>query len=204
MWDLSAAFDCLDINILCDKLLLYGFKNNSVKWFRSFFSNRSQRVKIGETISESIKLHSRVPQRGIISPLLYIIYVADLHLQLRLKFLNITSYADDTKTCVSNKLLAKVIQMLEEDANNVLEFMASNGLVANPSKTAFRILNHKPITDPQPISIRIGSLRIEAESSAKLLGVTLNSNQKWAIQIKGSGGTINSLNSRLYLLRRFK
>ena len=33
-------------------------------------------------------------------------------------------------------LLSKVKQMLEEDALNVLKFMASNQLVANPSKTA--------------------------------------------------------------------
>ena len=132
MWDLSAAFDCLDINILCDKLELYGFKENTVSWFRSFLSNRSQKVKIGDTLSESVSLHSGVPQGGIISPLLYIIYVADL--QLHLKHSKVTTYADDTKTCVSNRILAKVIQMLEEDALNVLRYMASNGLVANPNK----------------------------------------------------------------------
>ena len=68
MWDLSAAFDCLDINILCDKLKIYGFKENTVNWFRSFLSDRSQKVKIGDTLSQSQKLHSGVPQGGIISP----------------------------------------------------------------------------------------------------------------------------------------
>ena len=33
------------------------------------------------------------------------------------------------------KLMADMIAKLEEDAENVLRFMASNGLVANPSKT---------------------------------------------------------------------
>ena len=33
--------------------------------------------------------------------------------------------------------------MLEEDANNVLKFMASNWLVANPSKTTLMFLNLK-------------------------------------------------------------
>ena len=83
MWDLSAAFDCLDINILCDKLKIYGFEANTVKWFKSFLSNRSQRIKIGEILSKSRTLHSGVPQGGIISPLLYILYVADLQLWLK-------------------------------------------------------------------------------------------------------------------------
>ena len=81
----------------------------SIKWFRSFLSSRSQKVKIGEYLSNSINLQSGVPQGGIISPLLYIINVADL--QLWLKFSRVTTYADDTKTCVSHRLLCKVKEM---------------------------------------------------------------------------------------------
>ena len=46
LWDLSAAFDCLDSNILCDKLIEYGVKDMSVKWFRSFLNARTQTVRI--------------------------------------------------------------------------------------------------------------------------------------------------------------
>ena len=58
---------------------------------------------------------------------------------------------------VSHKLLSKVKEMLEEDAKNVLMFMASNGLVANPKKTAFMILNHKQDLVTNPITIIIGN-----------------------------------------------
>ena len=53
-----------------------------------------------------------------------------------------------------------------------------------------------------PICINIGKDQINAESSAKLLWVTLDSDQKWETQIQGIGGVISNLNSRLYLLRR--
>ena len=53
-----------------------------------------------------------------------------------------------------------------------------------------------------PICINIGKDQINAESSAKLLGVTLDCDQKWKTQIQGIGGVISNLNSRLYLLRR--
>ena len=42
------------------------------------------------------------------------------------------------------KSLKELNRMLEEDAENILKFMAANGLVANPSKTAFLLIKiHK-------------------------------------------------------------
>ena len=70
LWDLSAAFDTLDPKIMCDKLNLYGLDENSVKWFASYLTGRSQKTKIGQMISKSINLTSGVPQGGILSPLL--------------------------------------------------------------------------------------------------------------------------------------
>ena len=94
LWDLSAAFDTLDPTIMCNKLKLYGLDENSVNWFNSYLTGRSQRTKIGQMISKSINLTSGVPQGGILSPLLYIIYVADF--ELWMKFSRIKSYADDS------------------------------------------------------------------------------------------------------------
>ena len=62
VWDLSAAFDTLDVELLCKKLELYGLDTLSVSWFRSFLTNRSQKVEIGEAISNSVNLSSGVPQ----------------------------------------------------------------------------------------------------------------------------------------------
>ena len=42
--DLSAAFDTLSKDIVCKKLKCYGFDNNSVNWFKSYLTERSQRV----------------------------------------------------------------------------------------------------------------------------------------------------------------
>ena len=78
LWDLSAAFDTLDVTLLCKKLKLYGFDDLSVKWFHSFLSHRRQKVKIGNAISNSVMLTSGVPQGGILSPLIFVLYVSDL------------------------------------------------------------------------------------------------------------------------------
>ena len=51
------------------------------------------------------------------------------------------NFADDTTTDKSGVEALEIKKNLEEDAIRVLELMASNGLVANQSKTEFLLLN---------------------------------------------------------------
>ena len=88
---------------------------------------------------------------------------------------------------------------LEEDSDS--RFMASNGLVANPSQTKFLLLNANKVENEK---INIGNSLIIQESSAKLLGVKIDDSQKWSNQINGKGGIILALNSRLFPIKRLR
>ena len=91
------------------------------------------------------------------------------------------TYADDTTSSVTDKDIEIVKQKMEEDATQILRFMASNGLIANPNKTAMLFLNHK---SDEKISIRIGDAIIQQVERAKLLGITFNAKLNWNDQIK--------------------
>ena len=93
--------------------------------------------------------------------------------------------------------------MMERDALQVMKFMASNGLIANPKKTALLILNHKFIIGEE-ITVKIGNEDIKQVPCAKLLGITFEGNQKWHEHIFGTGGVIASLSQRLFFIRRLK
>ena len=71
--------------------------------------------------------------------MIFTIYCADI--EEWVKNSKMTNYADDTSSSCSGKDEDEVIGKLEEDAIEILSFMASNGLVANPSKTEFMIMN---------------------------------------------------------------
>ncbi len=78
---------------------------------------------------------------------------------------------------------------MKEDVEQVLRFMASNGLVANPAKTMHMILKHKAQV---PVEMQ--------EISSKLLGVYINESKNRAVK----GEVISCLNQRLFLVRRLK
>ena len=56
-------------------LKLYGFDNNSCAWIISFLNGRTQRVRIGKELSTPLDLTSGAPQGGILSPIMYTIFL---------------------------------------------------------------------------------------------------------------------------------
>ena len=89
---------------------------------------------------------------------------------------------------------------MEEDADQVLRYMASNGLVANAKKTSFLLLNCNQVD--YDIKVKIGSKLVPREASATLLGIKFQDDLQWKTQVYGKGGILSSLNCRLYIIRR--
>ena len=96
--DLSKAFDSVNHDILLQKLAL---TNIDQFWFNNYLSNRTQSVRINDTISSSMKVQFGVPQGSTLGPILFNIYVSDMS-----KFINnclLVQYADDTQFLLSGK-----------------------------------------------------------------------------------------------------
>ena len=75
MLDLSAAFDLVDHSILLKKLELLGFDQQTVIWFWSYLTKRSQCVYVDGKTSELKPVNVGVPQGRVLGPLMYILFV---------------------------------------------------------------------------------------------------------------------------------
>ena len=70
--DLKKVFDTMDHAILLEKLKLYGVDCLSLKWFRSYLSDRKQQNFIDGDQSDFCNVLCGIPQGCILGPLLFL------------------------------------------------------------------------------------------------------------------------------------
>ena len=77
--DLSKAFDSFDHNMLLSKLEYYGIRDTALYWFKGYLTKRTQYVDCNGIASSIREIETGVPQGSILGPLLFIIYMNDIH-----------------------------------------------------------------------------------------------------------------------------
>ena len=202
MIDLRKAFDLIDHKVLLKKLSLYGCSLNTVAWLSSYLYNRSQVVSLGNLYSESSDVQYGVPQGSILGPLLFLVFVNDMPLQLHNS--DADMYADDTTVHTSGSTLTIVEDILNTDLHNIETWCTSNGLVINCNKTKCMTISTRQKMsqlDTPDMSLFVDNKKIEPVTSHVMLGVHVDQNLAWKIQIRS---VCNKISSKLALLSRIK
>ena len=176
--DLSSAFDCIDHEILLNRLeISFGLEGAVIKWFRSFLSDRVQCVLYGGSSSNFDRVPCGVPQGSVLGPLLFILYITDIfHIVDSFK-LSIHMFADDIQLygcCLpskSNELSSKMSLCLDE----IITWLSSNRLLVNASKSECMWCSSRPARrNLSQNVVRFGNCNVSPVSSVKFLGVHLD------------------------------
>ena len=197
--DLRKAFDTVDHAILIDKLRLNGLDDHTCEWFESYLSDRVQYTMVNGIESSAQDIKCGVPQGSNLGPLLFMLFINDL--PNCLEHCCVALYADDTCIYCPGDKLADIEIKLNEDLQNISEWLLCNRLALNAKKCEAMLIGSQRRTKNKILRLRINATEIGQVSSCKYLGVFIDSCLSWDKHVEY---LCKSTVKNLYLLKRIR
>ena len=187
MLDLSAAFDTVDqkklLSILQNQIKVKGI---ALKWFNSFLTERTQRIKIKNSYSDVVKLMFGVVQGSVLGPDLFNIYIRSLYSYIQPAQFSIYGFADDHQLM---KYFVPVLQVkafdgIDDCIQMINKWMNDFFLCLNPSKTKILIIKPPSINDKIILNgTHVSNSCIRFVKQAKNLGIIIDESLSMETQI---------------------
>ena len=131
--DLQKAFDTVDHKILLHKLEYYGIRGVCNDWFKSYLSDRKQFVSIDGHNSDLMTVDCGVPQGSVLGPLLFLIYINDLHKAIQ--YCKVHHFADDTNLFHTSQSVKNLNKLVNRDMKHLNNWLSANKISLNVEKT---------------------------------------------------------------------
>lgn len=181
--DFSNAFNCVDHDIILAIMRSQNLSQSASEWFLSYLGGRQQRIQIDDIFSDWTNIEAGVPQGGVLSPLLFSIFINSL--VSHLSFSSFHLYADDVQLYLSFSPddISAAISHLNADLAAVFEWTHKYGLSINPSKTQVMLAGSSGILAKTDLlsypSVKYNGISIKYCKEVKNLGLVISQNLSW-------------------------
>lgn len=199
--DIQAAFDVVWHASLIFKMLGLNFPLGILKFIQSYLGNRTCSVDINGKISSFKQLVAGTPQGGVLSALLFNIFIHDMPDSPGIQR---TNFADDTSIIQSTLNFGADKQILQNAINKIVNFLGDWKIRLNPNKCEMlpiigscKDTKQKLRRQCKTNHIEIYNTKIPIVLRAKYLGVVFAQNARFDRHIDHITRKINIANSKL-------
>jgi len=197
--DVSKAFDSCNHDILRNKLRRIGLHGNSLELMTSYMKDRIQELWNENVCGGRFVINIGVGQGTVLGPTLFKIYIMDMFLSSRLFSLR---FADDSNFVGQGNNKEETEKLINEELVKVHTWFCKNKLTLHPDKSRFIVHTREKL-----FNIKLGNKPLMRcgyglqEEGVKFLGVIIDENLDWKLQISNIKKKIGKGN---YLLWRYK
>ena len=183
--DLQKAFDKVWMEGLLVKLLRNGIASNMFNWIKSYLYNRRARVSVDRIHSKKILLRHGVPQGGVLSPTLFLLFINDLVSELP-KGIKAALYADDLVIWCKEEYATTATYRMQLAADKLNSWTEKWCVAVNKDKSSTTLFTLSP--KQKAGTITLGGTPLKEDEEATYLGITFDKRQTWKKHIAKAEG----------------
>jgi hypothetical protein len=197
---IQKCFDSIDHKLLISKLSNYGIQGKELTWFKSYLTDRKQRVICNGTTSDSQTVNIGVPQGSILGPFLYLLFANDM-----VNFVkngNINCFADDTILYTTGNSVKEANEKLQSCILELEKWYRANRLRVNASKSKIMYIGTKQRLNNENLenfSILYNGEKLEKVNEMKYLGIIIDQHLLWD---KQCNNVVRNVAHKLSMMRR--
>jgi len=179
--DVAKAFDTVWIDGLLYKLTLLNFPSYVVHTISSYLRDRTFRASFQTTTSFRRGMRAGIAQGGLISPVLFSLYVT--YMTPPSHHVELTLYADDTVIIATFRKSTLLVSYLESYLNDLQRWLSEWRISINVCKSTAIIFARAGRRVIQPRLVTLFGEPIEWVDTTRYLGVTLDTRLAWSPHI---------------------
>ena len=156
-----------------------------LRWIRSYLHNRRARVSVNGTKGKQVLMRHGVPQGGVLSPTLFLIFINDLIENLP-KGVHAALYADDLVMWCKEEYATTATYRMRLAADTLAAWAEEWNVTINKEKSSTTLFTLS--SKQKPGIIKLGDTPLKNEEEATYLGVTFDKRQTWKPHIDRAEG----------------
>ena len=183
--DLQKAFDKVWKDGLLVKLLRCGIRGNMYQWTKSYLHNRRARVSVDGRCGRKVLLRQGVPQGGVLSPSLFILFINDIVAELP-RGVHAALYADDLVLWCNEEYATTATYRMQMALERIAAWAENWCMTINREKSTATLFSLS--TKAKPGKLTLGNTTLKYEDQQTYLGVTFDKRLTWKQHITQAEG----------------
>lgn len=176
-FDLEKAYDTCWKHLILSQLHKHGLRGELPRYIEDFLTERTFRVKVGQSLSDKFEQKMGVPQGGVLSCTLFNIAINTVVEVIR-GFVSYSLYVDDKRISFASKNYDTCVDRIQSVLGKLVRWSVETGFRFSTEKTVWMVF-HRTRLIAEPIQFMLDGAILKEVTEKKFLGLWHDRLLRW-------------------------